>query len=152
MSLVEGGREGRGRLVDNDCLHDQLRNYLIWHSRRLSDQAIGPGPRSILFNYIWVGTMGAQPCECDSRLSYFHCTGYWLLTVNRNILSVLQLNTDTYLGFTSGHHNSIVCFSLTDCVTQNSKYPSLLCKLLFSAGDIIIMIHNIVRSIHHLCY
>ena len=34
------GEGGRG-MVDNDCLHDQLRNDLIWHSRRLSTQVPG---------------------------------------------------------------------------------------------------------------
>ena len=36
-----GGREGgrEGGMVDNDCLHGQLRNDLIWHSRRLSARA-----------------------------------------------------------------------------------------------------------------
>ena len=37
---LRGGERGGG-MVDNDCLHDQLRNYLIWHSRRLSTQVPG---------------------------------------------------------------------------------------------------------------
>ena len=73
----EGGREGG--MVDNDCLHGQLRNDLIWHSRRLSARATVPPyhrTRSLLFNYRGLGTMGAEVCHCDSHVSYFHCTEY----------------------------------------------------------------------------